>query len=105
MRRRECLSRRGKALSLLDLRLDRFEDYDRIVDHIAPGDSGIESFIRTLTTPLRASRGRPSEFDDIDQDFPIVASAQNFVDFRFDEHGRNARNENLSRSHPKDNPP
>jgi hypothetical protein len=78
-------------LSLLDLRLDRFEDYDRVVDHVEPEEQpGTASFNRTLTTPLRASRGRQSE---VDRDFPIEASGQDFVDFRFDQHNRNARKE------------
>jgi hypothetical protein len=39
-------------LSLLDLRLDRFDDYDRVVDHILPIEHpGTVSFIRTFTTP------------------------------------------------------
>ena len=70
--------------------------------------SGTVSFIPTLTTSafdFKRHAVDQSEVDDIDRDFPIVASAQGFVDFRFGEHDRNTRKETLSRGHPNDNPP
>jgi len=55
--------------------------------------SGTVSFIPTLTTSafdFKRHAVDQSEVDDIDQDFPIVASARDFVDFRSGEHARNA---------------